>query len=629
MNKSGKRANKYTLSPLTHSKGKQKEFIGFDVETHTTQNTFLMGSFYWKQGDKKKYATFYSREKMIKYVLRRIKFFRSRWIVATNLEFDFTVLFKDTKYWNAFDLLFRDSQLIAVSEDTTFCNKKTNYKKMQFVDTMNYAPYSVAKWGKILNIQKLERPSSWKAEVINGLETLVPRKPKDTYEYFELNKYNIRDCEVSCNAMYLIQKGIRQFNGTLKITIASSCFDIFRRGFMIEPFTKEQYVLDQENPDKTDVLDLIYSAYYGGRTEVFKRGEFENVYYYDINSLYPSVMREALPLPQSIQKPQKPLMQYITLYEGVSVVTITAPHINKPFLPVRHDDRLIFPIGTFKGAYTHVELRKAISLGYTIHDIHDQIYYTKKNTYFKKYIDTMYKHRLIQKKNGDVLESITKLFMNSLYGGFGMKWVTETKLKRFEDMTNDDLNKLGIYEVFQNDYVMTRKVKSYDGKRKYPIIACYVTALARTLMYDYLDNESVIYTDTDSIMTEDPLPESMISDKLGMMKCEGIYTKGIFIKPKMYALLDNDDWTVKIKGISHATYDDFIGSIKGGVISKLKFNRMRESIRRGITMNAISVMDKSLDMIDKKRVWESSEILETQVNSTPLILGDYYGKTDI
>ncbi|MFO7884893.1 MAG: hypothetical protein R6U68_08735, partial [Desulfobacteraceae bacterium] len=115
------------------------DFVGFDVETHTEKNTFLMGGLYFYKGTTEKrpvYKVFYEREKMINYIIDNKKYFQRKYFVATNLEFDFTVLFKGTKYWNMFNLLYRGASLIMCSEKI-----KHKHGRITFIDTMNYIPF--------------------------------------------------------------------------------------------------------------------------------------------------------------------------------------------------------------------------------------------------------------------------------------------------------------------------------------------------------------------------------------------------------------------------------------------------------------------------------------------------------
>ena len=78
----------------------------------------------------------------------------------------------------------------------------------------------------------------------------------------------------------------------------------------------------------------------------------------------------------------------------------------------------------------------------------------------------------------------------------------------------------------------------------------FVTAYARMhmskLKIKYQDN--IYYTDTDSIVLDIELPDNLISNKWDF-KMEYKIKKGIFLAPKVYALLlDDDTEVVKIKG---------------------------------------------------------------------------------
>jgi hypothetical protein len=86
-------------------------------------------------------------------------------------------------------------------------------------------------------------------------------------------------------------------------------------------------------------------------------------------------------------------------------------------------------------------------------------------------------------------------------------------------------------------------------------IAAAITAYARIHMSQFKNNPDFIlyYTDTDSIYTNKPLPDHMISNTiLGKMKLENILKKAIFLAPKMYYLETVDGKIVyKIKGLKH------------------------------------------------------------------------------
>ena len=168
----------------------------------------------------------------------------------------------------------------------------------------------------------------------------------------------------------------------------------------------------------------LFKAYYGGRTETLKRGEVSDLNYYDINSLYPSVMHGCLyPDPNTMRITHKNSRKYIDMYDGVSSVEIHCPDsIKVPLLPYRYDNKLYFPRGTFKGWYSHVELRKAMDLGYILKHVEKTYYYKESCCPFVDYVSDIYAKRMKYKSEGSVMQLIAKLFLNSLYGKFGQKF---------------------------------------------------------------------------------------------------------------------------------------------------------------------------------------------------------------
>ena len=75
------------------------------------------------------------------------------------------------------------------------------------------------------------------------------------------------------------------------------------------------------------------------------------------------------------------------------------------------------------------------------------------------------------------------------------------------------------------------------------MVASAVTSYARLIMLPYLLNDSVAYTDTDSIITTKPLPKELIGKELGQMKDElegGIILEGYIFGIKQYILRIKD-----------------------------------------------------------------------------------------
>jgi len=575
-----------TLQPLT-GKIRKQDYIGFDVETFGVDNKFYSGCFYYYKRGVEKFEYFTDKYKMLSFILRRE--FRNKTVVATNLSFDLSVLFWGTKYWNNIKLITRGSDVLMASYDLG-----NNNGKIKFIDTFNFVKLGVAKLGDIIGVKKFDSPS-W----------IGDRKPLNNSEELELKLYNIRDSKISCDFMYFLQEGINDAGGNIKVTIASTALDVWRRGHLKQNLTKEEYFIKDG-----EVKDIIFNAYYGGRTEVFKRGMFNDVNYYDINSLYPSVMTKKFPLPQSIKKVYYPDISNVLNFEGVSECVVTTPsNIDKPLLPIRlKDGKLVFPIGRFKGCYNHVELRRALKLGYKL-ELTKQYIYTQTFYPFKSYVNLFYSKRLEYKKQGSNMELVCKLLLNSLYGKFAQKNRQQLSIKMVSHLSDDEYLKFLKSDsvnpsfIIKDDVLFDIKKTIFNGIFSFPILSSYTTSYARLLMYDYLEKYDVIYMDTDSIVTRDDV---LTSQMLGDMKLEGRISKSIFIKPKMY-LMDDD---IKVKGVSKCSVDDFNSFLNGGSVDKMKFSKLRESIRRGMNPNTRMMVSKSLNLEDTKRDWGNKKFNE-------------------
>lgn len=378
----------------------------------------------------------------------------------------------------------------------------------------------------------------------------------------ELLNYNKRDCKVLYEIILKFAKGIHdqyQINITTYPTLSSIAFAIYRSNYI-----KKNFNIPITN--KKD-YDRMSKSYRGGHVDVYiPYGE--NLYCYDVNSLYPSVMQKHyFPVGQAkyFNKPSagEGLFKDLNNIFGIVQVHVTCPKDMKlPILLHRYKDpatgtvSTICPVGKWTGWYFTEELKYAVTLGYQIEIIRGY-HFDKRAKIFSKYVSDLYKTRSNYPKTHS-LNIIAKLLLNSLYGRFGMsiyvmfyKLVTLTNLSindSFEEIIDigDDHALIGLGEV---------KNYNYDGNMiKTSVgIASAITAYARIAIHKFklLAGEHLHYTDTDSIFTSKPLPKYLVGDKLGQMKLEygGIIKKAVFLAPKLYALvLADDSEVVKIKG---------------------------------------------------------------------------------
>jgi len=93
----------------------------------------------------------------------------------------------------------------------------------------------------------------------------------------------------------------------------------------------------------------IKQAYYGGITEVYKPYG-ENLYYYDVNSLYPYVALQDMPGLECCKQEFMNLNPNIDDYFGFFYCEIETPLDSYlGLLPIRNKNGIEFPLGKYKG----------------------------------------------------------------------------------------------------------------------------------------------------------------------------------------------------------------------------------------------------------------------------------------
>ncbi|KAL4553846.1 hypothetical protein LXL04_040224 [Taraxacum kok-saghyz] len=340
-----------------------------------------------------------------------------------------------------------------------------------------------------------------------------------------------------------------------KITLSSLALNIFRLIYYDDSLFPIH--IPTKNEDK-----FIRHAYYGGHTDVYKPFG-EDLYYYDVNSLYPFVMKE-YPMPAGhpvwySRLDNRDLEGKLGFIEAYVVCPKT---IKKPFLPYREKEgTLIFPTGEFVGVYYSEELKFAREIGYTVIPLSGYLF-EKKESPFSEFVSAIFSSRLEAKKSGnDALSYVYKILMNSLYGRFGinpMGTITEVcdNERRPHLMRKTDL--ISTYELSDTKCIITYRSNTENDRWDPPKnsavqLAAAITACARIYMYPYISREDCYYTYTDSVVLSMPLPEEMISSSIiGLFKLEDRIVKGYFLAPKSYYYSNEKGKdTLKYKGIAN------------------------------------------------------------------------------
>lgn len=227
-------------------------------------------------------------------------------------------------------------------------------------------------------------------------------------------------------------------------TLPSLAFKIFRTHYL--PKGIRIPILSNQ------IFDDISNAYYGGHVDMYiPKGE--NLFHYDVNSLYPAVIKMfkyPVGLLCYFNGDISKISDYSNIYYkylGFFKVRVTAPSITHPILPIKRDNTTIYGEGTWEGWYYSDELANAVKYGYTYEIISGYLFHSE--DIFSDYVAKMY-----QMKEESAKDSpnylISKLLMNSLYGRFGMAQTNVTHELVKTNKLSDAIDKIGLHNI-KND----------------------------------------------------------------------------------------------------------------------------------------------------------------------------------
>lgn len=400
----------------------------------------------------------------------------------------------------------------------------------------------------------------------------------------------IKYCNLDCKCLYEILIELNNYTFTkwninihTCLTAASVSMKIFKSQFMPKlPDGVKIYQISGQ------VEKEIRMAYTGGAVDVYiphnRVGSFfskifKPLYYYDVNSLYPSVMAN-VPMPIGLVKTfEGDIRKVNPNASGVFYCNITSPmDIKHPILQqrIKTNDgiRTIAGVGTWTGWINSNEMDNAIRHKYQIEIIRGHEFDTA--IIFREFVEELYAIRM-QYEKGHPMNYIAKLLMNSLYGKFGMSSEsttveifnisTEAKLIQFHQLLDKISSSVQDFTMFDDPqghkhvivvrdnlskYSHTDSVDNYHGSDVNVAIAAFITAGGRIWMslVKNSTNFNLYYSDTDSAIVDKPLPSVMIGDKLGQFKLEHTIQRAVFLAPKVYGFITTSgDTVIKVKGI--------------------------------------------------------------------------------
>ncbi|KAF3433473.1 hypothetical protein FNV43_RR24575 [Rhamnella rubrinervis] len=282
---------------------------------------------------------------------------------------------------------------------------------------------------------------------------------------------------------------------------------------------------------------FIHRGYYGGHADAYKPYG-KNLYYYYVNSLYPHIMR-SYPMPggKLVWLGNLEGQDLDNLFGFIEAYIVCPRNTTRPSLPYRDDKNqtLHFPTGYL---------------------------FEKMPSRFGGFVSSLFKKRQEAKRTGNnAMSYVYKILMNSLYGRFGINpksTITEIcdldryLVKKNDFIFGDKLNKHYYIVSYLSNTKLVPDSEWSPPRMSAVQLAAAITACTRIHMYPYISRDDSYYTDTDSVILSNPLPEEVVSSTvLGKFKLEYIAKKGIFLAPKSYYILTQEgDKIIKHNGLA-------------------------------------------------------------------------------
>lgn len=412
-------------------------------------------------------------------------------IYAHNLSYDLNNLF-GTDYLNHTPV-FRNGSCLQIK----FRNNK---REVIFRDSVSILRASIKKLGDNFNLPKLHPE--------NG--------------NFNDIDYCIRDCDILIKALTEFFNFLKSNKIPLKLTLPSIFYNYWRSTIKARIY-------------KSDYIDFVKCAYYGGMVECFKLGIYENVNIYDINSLYPFIMKDSIFPETSYAIRENKIRNSKDCFQVLLCTVKQNDYL--PILPVRYNSKLIFPNGILRGIWSNLELEYMVknNIGEII-DIENGLSFYWKSKIFEKAIDKLYNLRINSKYDHEKL--FIKIIMNGGYGKFAQT------------------NKFEIFDI--KEKIIKQELKEYPPQSNY-IWSILISAKARMYLHKFMRmySNDLIYVDTDSIhLHAKKLDEKYINENLGFFKFEGNFI-GTYKGAKCYKLENESEIIYKVKGVPKKNQKEF------------------------------------------------------------------------
>ena len=461
------------------------------------------------------------------------------------------------------------------------------WQNCRFLDSFNIWPMSLKKVGKSVGLEKLE---------------FDPQNPA----------YLWRDVEIVERAMNLAEEIAESYQCDLPSTLGGLCVRLWQ---------------SMGGVNWHCALEPAREAYFGGRVEIFAPEMAGDIFYTDVNSLYPSAMLNLFParddqwfdLPD-LDAARRCLCDLSWDVWGVVRVTMDIPQgLFVAPLPCRREDGAVwYPTGRVSGWWTVHEIREAMRKGARLVDMTDAYGSQEAFNYYQDFVVRAYAHRTKAQEAKDEGKSLFwKLVMNNLYGQIGQTGNITRSVNLANHVREIAGKKVQVTPGTAYGSKLLMDIQTPLAAHVNWLHAAYVTSYGRLALMRYLDmipKDDLIYCDTDSIFFrsrtgEAPFP---ISSGLGEMKLEDRVAWMVCRQPKMYRYNSSKKGQqTKVKGVPNREnesgqnlQDIFFDTNKATFKAPYKFKesvRYLSQVRANQVGNLTKVLSVWRDVTKEKR----------------------------
>lgn len=352
----------------------------------------------------------------------------------------------------------------------------------------------------------LSRIGGW----LNIEQEPLPLKPDDIPGMFKRCRQDvvILQSAVSQTLKWLEDNDL----GPLQITGAGQSWAAFRRRFM----THKILVHDDQVARAAERRSI-----WTGRTETWRHGKYDTfpTWEFDLARAYATIARDTeLPTVHVGSLPHMSVdnfRKWSASRRILSEVTVTT---SQPLVPTSHDDRILFPVGTFRTTLWDCEIHLLLAHGAAVH-LGISFVYTREPclSAWASWVLSA-----IDPENptvGPLQARILKQWSRALVGRFALQY------RSWEDAGTSDVPELLLTRVVGPGEVkgaqlfhVGHAIKELGGmaetENALPQLTGYITSMCRVRLWELMEVaglENVFYTDTDSLIVNAEGRENLLA----------------------------------------------------------------------------------------------------------------------